>query len=471
MDSRISARRLSSALGGWRTRQPAYESLADGIRLLGLDGRLAAHTALPAERELASALGVSRTTVAAAYASLRESGHIESLRGSGSVTVPARQRNVSRVVVGDAGIDLQQASPAAWPGLAGVFAETANEAASLLARPGYDVVGRAELRAAIADRYRERGLPTDPEQILVTNGGQAAIHLMSATLLRRGDRAIAETPTYPHALEAMRDAGARVSAIPVTPDDGWDLDRGSQVFARTAPTLAYLMPDFHNPTGREMTAAEQALITDAAARAGTTLVVDETVSELAIDPAAAARTVSLPTASIRIGSLGKTVWGGLRVGWIRADAEVIQRLQAARPHRDLGTPEFEQAVAARILARMPEILQQRGELLREGRDAVIRALGELLPEWRVPEVRGGVAVWVELDAPLSGGLVLAARAEGVYLSSGSRFGVDGGHERRLRVPFTAPVPQLEQAIAALARVWPRVRTDSLSGVDLMDAVV
>ena len=74
MDSRVSARALAGALGGWRTREPAYEALADSIRLLCLDNRLAPGTALPAERELAAALRLSRSTVAAAYRSLRETG-------------------------------------------------------------------------------------------------------------------------------------------------------------------------------------------------------------------------------------------------------------------------------------------------------------------------------------------------------------------------------------------------------------
>ena len=85
MDSRISARALAVALGGWRTREPAYEALADGIRLLCLDNRIAPRTVLPAERELAAALRLSRSTVTAAYRSLRDTAHIASLRGSGSV--------------------------------------------------------------------------------------------------------------------------------------------------------------------------------------------------------------------------------------------------------------------------------------------------------------------------------------------------------------------------------------------------
>src|SRR3546814_9661826 len=110
MDSRLSARALAAALGGWRSSDPAYEALADAVRLLCLDNRLAAHTALPAERELAAALSVSRTTVAAAYQSLRDSGHIRSVRGSGSVTLPLARRDPGIRPGLEDTIDLQQAS-------------------------------------------------------------------------------------------------------------------------------------------------------------------------------------------------------------------------------------------------------------------------------------------------------------------------------------------------------------------------
>lgn len=455
MDSRISARALASALGGWRTREPAYEALADGVRLLCLDNRIAARTALPAERALAVELGLSRATVATAYRSLRDSGHIESLRGSGSVTLPQPRREIRRAEVGEDGIDLQQASPAAWPGLAGVISDVAADAATLVARPGYDVRGTLALREAIAERYRRAGVPTGPEQIMVTSGGQSAIHLIATTMLRRGDRALIETPTYPHAAEALRDAGARLVGVPVDVDAGWDLDRATQAFARAAPRLAYLMPRFQNPTGRSMSDREEATIAAAAARAGTALVVDETTAELGIGrvfPRAAFPDVEV----IRVGSLGKTVWGGLRIGWVRAGAPVIDGLVAARPHRDLGTPEIEQAVAARVLGRYPEVLAQRSDVLGDGRDALVGELRARMPAWRVPEVDGGVALWVELDAPLSAALVLAARARGIHLSSGSRFAVDGTHERHLRIPFTAPAADLRRAVAVLAELWPAV---------------
>jgi len=472
-DSRITARGLSRALGGWRTREPAYEALADGIRLLCLDNRLAPRTALPAERELAHALGLSRTTVAAAYRSLRASAHIESLRGSGSVTLPLGRRVSERDAVPADDIDLAQASPAAWPGLAGLMSETALDTAALVSRAGYDIVGSTALRAAIADRYTARGIPTSPDQVMVTTGAQSAIHLLAETMLRRGSRAAIETPTYPHAAEALRGAGARLVSIPVSVDDGWDLDRAMQALDRARPTLAYLMPAFQNPTGRSMSIDEQEVIARSAGAAGTLLVVDETTGELAIDPLGEEEpTPFARTGVVRVGSLGKTVWGGLRIGWIRAAPDLIRRIIALRPSRELGTPEFEQAVAVRLLQRMPEILAQRAQLLGEGRDALVGALREEIPAWRVPDVPGGVCVWVELDAPLSSGLVMAARARGVHLSAGPRFSPDGGHERHLRIPFTAPPEQLRRAVRVLGEVWPSVRAAAPSPAgEVLAAVV
>ena len=474
MDSRVSARALAGALGGWRTRDPAYEALADSIRLLCLDNRLAPGTALPAERELATALRLSRSTVAAAYRSLRETAHIASTRGSGSVTLPLRRRDPGRQYAAEGAIDLQQASPPAWPGLAGVMAEVAGSSAALVARVGYDVLGRAELRASIAERYSQRGIPTSPAEVLVTTGAQSAIHLVASVLLGRGDRVLIETPTYPHAADALRRGGARLIGVPVLTDEGWDLDRAEQAFARTLPVMAYLMPDFQNPTGRSMSPHERAVVLQAGERAGSILVLDETTADLDIDRGAMdpGFTGGDPASVVRIGSLGKTVWGGLRVGWIRAEGDLVRRLVAARSAHDLGTPEFEQAVAAAVLADFGAITAQRSTLLREGRDSLAAVLAAELPEWRIPHVQGGVSMWIELDAALSSAVVMDVRSHGVLLSAGPRFSVDGGHDRHLRIPFTAPPDELQHAVILLAESWRRVRAGApVSFVEQLESVV
>jgi len=475
IDSRLSANALAGLLGDWRSREPAYEAIADAVRVLCLDNRIAARTALPAERELAARLGVSRTTVAAAYRSLRDSGHIESLRGSGSVTLPLGRSRITALPAGDGVIDLQQASPAAWPGLAAVYAEAAADAAAIVARPGYDIQGRPGLREAIAAHYARRGLPTDPEQIMVTPGAQSAISLVSSVLSGPGDRVLIETPTYPHAADAFRRRGARLIGVPVDTATGWDLERAAHAFQRAVPTLAYLMPDFQNPTGRTMDARERTLFAEQAAAMGTILIVDETTAELDIDrgrgttPYAALARAHHGLRVITLGSFGKTVWGGLRVGWVRSDPDTLRRLLGARPAHDLGTPDFEQLVAQRVFAHMPEVLAQRALQLGAGRDALRAHLADAFPQWHVPEVHGGVSYWVGLGAPVSSSLVLRARSRGLMLSSGGRFAVDGGHERHLRLPFTGTPQDLARAVEILAASWADVAAGAPA--ELLDAVV
>ena len=470
----MSARALAAAVGGWRTREPAYEALADSIRLLCLDNRLAPRTALPAERELSAALHISRSTVAAAYRSLRDTGHISSLRGSGSVTLPLGRRDPGRMDPTDGMIDLQQASPPAWPGLAGLMAEVGASASALVSRVGYDVLGRIELREAIARRYTERGIPTDPGEVLVTTGAQSAIHLVSSVLIGRGDRVLVETPTYPHAVDALRRAGARLVGVPVTAGEGWDTDRAEQAFGRTLPVMAYLMPDFQNPTGRSMTDVERSVFLAAGERAGSVLVLDETTADLDIDRGRLAPGFdgAEPGTVVRIGSLGKTVWGGLRLGWVRADGDLIRRLVAARPTHDLGTPEFEQALATRLLARFDDVVAQRSHLLREGRDAVVASVQRHVPTWHLPETPGGVSLWIGLDAALSSALVMEARSRGVLLTAGPRFSVDGGHDRHLRLPFTGPPDEMDRAARVLADAWTSVRAGArVSSAEPAGAVI
>ncbi|WBM79233.1 pyridoxal phosphate-dependent aminotransferase [Cryobacterium breve] len=118
---------------------------------------------------------------------------------------------------GDNGVlDLSKATMSALGGLADVAARAAEDLSRHLDGPGFDPVGIPELRAAIAERYRVRGLPTDPEQIMVTIGAQHAIALLARVLVSRGDRVLIEQPSYPHAVEAFRAAGARLVPVSVT---------------------------------------------------------------------------------------------------------------------------------------------------------------------------------------------------------------------------------------------------------------
>ncbi len=465
----IGATSLAALLGDWRgsDRGGLARSLAERIRLLALDGRIPSGTRLPSERELCDRLGLSRTTVASAYARLRELGFARSLRGSGTqVRLPVPR--LHEPVPGGHEIDLSRATLPALPWLAETAREAAEDLPSWLHTDGYDPIGLPEVRAALARRYAERGLPTDPEQILVTLGAQHAIALLARTLLGRGDRAVIESPTYPHAFEALRLAGARLVPVPVggaadaDATETGEVEAFEQAFRRASPAAAFLMPDFQNPTGRSLSLEARERILSAARREGTVVVADETTAELDIDRGFVAPPLAAQGNAVLIGSAGKTLWGGLRVGWMRADRELIARLAQARTVGDLGTPILEQLLLARLLPRTAEALELRRGQLRAGRELLTGLLAERVPGWRVPPTPGGIATWVDLGAPLSSRLALAARSRGLVVPAGPRFGIDGAYEGRLRLPLCGDPDELRAAVGILAESW-----DDLPGVEAL----
>jgi DNA-binding transcriptional MocR family regulator len=239
-------------------------------------------------------------------------------------------------------------------------------------------------------------------------------------------------------------------------EEGWDVAAIEAAAREHRPSLAYLMPDFHNPTGLVMDARARRRAVRGLQRAGSVVVIDETFAELNLDgaemPPPAASFADEPT--ITIGSLSKTVWGGLRIGWVRAEPSVIHRLVTERARTDMASPLFEQLVATRTLERLDEILAERREVIRIRRAALTRALEERLPAWRFTSPSGGLFLWVELPGPISTSLSLAAGRRGLQLTPGARFAAAGLLERNLRLPFTLPAEALERAVAILAEIVP-----------------
>ncbi len=452
----VSARALATLLAGWRDGGVAYAALADRIRLLILDGRVSAGTRLPAERELAAQLEISRTTVTAAYAELRDAGYLQSLRGSGSVAqLPFRSPTGSAAEHPEF-LDFSKATMPAIPGVVAAAQLAAEQLPAYLGESGFDPVGLTALREALADRYTARGLPTTADQVMVTIGAQHAIALIARTIMARGDRVLIENPTYPHALDALRAAGARIVPVNVSTEDGWDEAALEQAIQRTSPSLGYLMPDYHNPTGRSMDVAQRERVLALAEQHGTTLVADETIAELGLDGSTNTVPFAAQGSAILVGSVGKTVWGGVRLGWIRADRSVIQRLVRARSAGDLGTPLLEQLLVLNLLPDIDVILESRRSHLRAGRDRLERLLAQRLPEWQVPHARGGLTAWVNLGRPVSSQLALAARNEGLIIAAGPRFGVDGAFERFIRIPFSYGEDETVRGVDALAAAWASV---------------
>ncbi|MZD07486.1 aminotransferase class I/II-fold pyridoxal phosphate-dependent enzyme [Streptomyces sp. SID5785] len=455
----LGSRRLGTLVTGVTGERPGYRALAQGVRTLLLDGRIALHARLPAEREFAAALGVSRATVTSAYDLLRESGYARSRRGAGTWTeLPegVRPTSVATPAAGEGVIDLAIAAPGALADeLSAAYAAAAPDVARHAETAGYHPYGLPELRAAIAERYTRRGLPTLPDQILVTTGAQQAVSLTLTLLGRPGDRIMVENPSYANALAVIRQLGLRTVPVPVSAD-GWDTELMEATLRQAAPRLAYLIPDFQNPTGRVMPQAQRQRLLTAARATGTWLVVDETVADIALDVPTPPPFGSLATGGggeqvVTVGSLSKGHWSGLRVGWVRAGTRLITELTTLRVTADMSGSVLDQLVAGRLLEREEEILRRRLPILREQRDRLAELLGRTFPEWRWQLPPGGLSLWVDLGRPVASALAQAALRHGVRIEGGSRFGADPGtFEHRLRFPYTQPAERAEEAVRRIA---------------------
>ncbi len=453
---------LLRLLGEWRAGGTAYPALAAALRALIVEGRLPPYTRLPSERELALALGVSRNTVTAALDVLRRQRYLASRRGRGSwITsppVPERRPDEAEPPAGDV-IDLTLANLPAPPELAELALHAAQALAPELGSHGYEPFGLASAREAIARYLSGRGLSTEPGQVLVTQGALHAWDLALRTFGRPGDRVLLETPTYPGALDAVRAHGCVPIGVPVS-EDGWDLPLLRAALRDARPVLGYLIPDFQNPTGFWASARERAAVVRAARAAGMLLVSDESLAELVLEPHDPDNPGTAPPSMatgdsgsgvLALGSLSKPVWGGLRTGWLRGEPQLVRRLALARAGQDVGSPILDQLMAVEVLRRFDTLLPARREWLRERRDALLDAVADECPRWRVGRPAGGMTLWVQLpDATSASALAARAVTHGVRVAPGPRFGVDGGFEQRLRLPFTQTPERLAEAVRRLA---------------------
>jgi DNA-binding transcriptional MocR family regulator len=465
MTARVLAAATVAALVGDFDREPAYRGLAEAIRVLITDGRVPVGVRLPSERELTEALGLSRTTVTRAYTDLKDRGYLVSRQGSGSVaSLPASRafRGDHLLFPGDARadeIDLTCAAAVAGPGILGAFERAVTELPAYLGGSGYYPSGLPVLREAVADRFTARGLPTTPDQVMIVPGALSGVAVAARALAGRGTRTLLESPTYPNAIATLRLTGSRLLSTSIAREEA-DVTELLRTIDQVRPDLAYLVPDFHNPTGHLLSDESRAAVAERMRAAGTVAIVDESMVELGLDGAA----MPLPLGAyadeaITVGSVSKPFWGGLRVGWLRAPAGRMDAMVRSRLSLDLGVPVLEQLVATDLLRNGEALLEQKRDVLRAGRDAALAAVATYLPGWKVRPPAGGLSLWCEMPSPRSTDLLPRAADQGVLLAPGPTFAPEGGLDRFLRLPYTQPAHVITEAIARLAVAWAETQGD------------
>lgn len=467
---KVTASRLATLLGPWAGGPgPLYERLAEAIGAAVSRGELPAGAVLPTERDLARALRVSRTTVVGAYGLLKERGRLESRQGRGTwvagapATRPPQERAFSAelyagILGGPPGdlIELTAACPPATSLVARVLGGLpAHRLAGAVEGPGYLPAGLPALREAIAEHLTATGLPTAPDEVVVTTGAAQAIGLAVALLGGPGQAVLVEEATYPGALDALRGAGVRPVAVPLD-GDGVLPDALEDLIDRVRPAAVYLVPTFQNPTGSALSPARGRRIAELSARSRVPVVEDLALRHLQLDerPLAAPIAAHGPDASsVVIGSASKVLWSGLRVGWIRAARPVVERLTRLKIVADLGSPILAQMVVAEVLPRFDEAVAERSAFLRERYAALAGALERHLPDWSWDPPRGGCTLWARMPGGDARALGQVAQRCGVIVVPGQVLSAEGRHQDRLRLPFVHDPPMIEEAVRRLAVAW------------------
>ncbi|WP_436777915.1 PLP-dependent aminotransferase family protein [Yinghuangia sp. YIM S09857] len=477
-------------------RRSRGERLADALASLVRSGDLLADTRLPSERALGAALGMSRGTVASALDQLAADGLVERRHGSGtyvrsdavggSPTGSSASDDAPAVAPsgGSTGGSTGGSSDAAAGAPEPIFSRWIREGtvvvdlaksvvpdASLLPRldltvedlldvhpaDGYGLLGETRLRELLAEGTAPPGY--GPDRLLVVAGAQQALHLTADTLLAPGDRVLVEQVTYPGLLAAVE----RFGGVPViVPGDryGWSPDAFADAVERHRPAYAFTMP-VHNPTGTVAADRRVRAVAAVARETGTLLVEDRSLADLVLTegppphvPSAAAYA---PEHTVCLGSLSKSIWGGLRVGWIAAHEPVFARFVQAKRRTDLATSALDQRLAVALLAD-PGAAARRDAWrrdLRVRRDHLSARLAAELPDWSWSRPAGGMSLWVRLPGADGEAFADTARRHGVAVSPGAVFGPPGGTAAadRIRLSFGWPEPVLSEGVDMLATAW------------------
>jgi 2-aminoadipate transaminase len=320
-------------------------------------------------------------------------------------------------------------------------------------------IGEPELREQAARRL-SRHLPTTAAQVQVTSGSQEGLYLVATTLVDPGDVILVERPTYLTAVQAFTLVGARLVGVD-SDDYGMLPDALADAIETHDPKLVYLVPTFQNPTGRTMSAERRAAIADVLVRTGVPLLEDDPYGELrfegtplppiAAQPGMAERTVLLNSAS-------KVMAPGVRIGWLRAEGQILRSLEIAKQGVGLQTAVTDQLAIAHYLATYDLDAHIAGvaDVYRTRRDAMLAALDARLPDGAtVTRPEGGMFVWARIGGEADSAKVLPQAVDrGVAFVPGWPFYANNPDRTTMRLSFVTNSPEMiSEGVDRLAAAW------------------
>lgn len=312
---------------------------------------------------------------------------------------------------------------------------------------------------------REQNIPVEQNQVMVTAGSTHAIDMIARLYAKHGGGVIVEAPTYADALHIFRDHHIQLHSVPID-ENGMVVEALEELLERLSatqnlPTLLYTVPNFHNPTGVTLSEERRIKIVQLARQYNIMIVEDDVYRDLTFDESVPTSFFALADGLnvIQVGSFSKTLAPGLRLGWMLASSEIIERcVYCGTTQMSGGANPFVAQIAAEYCQQgdWDTHVQNLRELYQTRRDTMLSALKQYMPAdvtWTHP--KGGFFVWVTLPEKVMGKIVKAqALEQGVLVASGEGYFINSRHgEHHLRLTYSfASLDDIEKAVHILADI-------------------
>ncbi|NQY61756.1 PLP-dependent aminotransferase family protein [Cognatishimia sp.] len=324
--------------------------------------------------------------------------------------------------------------------------------------------GYAPLRVWLAQHMTSLGVPADPDNIFITSGSQQALDYLGKLYMSPQDTALVTWPTYLGALGAFNAYEARFDQLNLTGNRGAEDYLAAASAEGSAVKFAYLSADFSNPTGETVDRAGRLKLIAECDQMDCALIEDGAYQALRFDGDAVPPIQALEVAqkgsleecrTIYCGSFSKTLSPGLRVGWVCARKDVIQKLVLIKQAGDLHSATLNQIAVHRVAEDLFDShITKLRRVYAARRDAMLAALDREMPEgvdWTRPE--GGMFVWLTLPKGLDGKALLehAVQTHRVTFVPGGAFFADGSGGNTIRLSYSLPKEVvIDQGVARLA---------------------
>lgn len=303
--------------------------------------------------------------------------------------------------------------------------------------------GHVPLRRAIAKRMKKLGIDMTEENILITNGSQQGLEFSGKLFINEGDVVLCERPTYLGAIDAFKAYGPEFIEIQ-TDDNGMIMEDLERVLKETKRVkFIYLVPDFQNPSGRTWNRERRKRLVELANQYDVAIIEDNPYGELRFEGELLPAVAHYDTTGnvVFLGTLSKIFCPGLRIGWIAAKKEVIEKYILIKQSSDLQTNTLSQMQASMFLEEydIEAHIEKIKNLYRTRRDLMMKTMKEEFPEgvsWTYPE--GGLFIWVVLPEHMNGReLAIKALEQDVAYVPGGAFFANGGQENTFRLNFSS----------------------------------